>query len=330
MRTNPRPALLAIAFSLALTGLLSSGASMHAQVQAPPQVPAGPPQEPAGPTFRSGVAVVPITALVRDARNRIVRDLKRDDFQVLEQGQVRPIVDFKAKNDAAVSVGFLFDTSGSMRLALNLEKGIWFVQTFLNQMAPDTDEASLFTFHKALRQEVPFTSDRERIHQALGHVNPWGLTSLYDAIADSARRLAERQAPRRALVVISDGIDTSSRLTAEQVSKLASSIDVPVYILGVDATAATVEHLDDEKRPSPLEWTGRLDYLARWSGGAFLPAATPALTKLAADQIVSDLRSGYLMAFAPRNLPGWHRLTVKVSRSNTTVRTRGGFWMGQK
>ena len=88
--------------------------------------------------------------------------------------------------------------------------------------------------------------------------------------------------------------------------------------------------MDDAKRPTPLEWTGRLDYLARWSGGAFLPAATPALTKLAANEIVTDLRSGYLMAFAPRAQPGWHELSVKVSRSNAKVRTRGGFWVGPK
>ena len=88
-------------------------------------------QDPAQPMFSTGVAVVPITALVRDSRNRIVRNLVRDDFQVLEQGRPRPIVEFRAKDDAAVSVAFLFDTSGSMRLALNLEKGIWFIEHFL-------------------------------------------------------------------------------------------------------------------------------------------------------------------------------------------------------
>ncbi len=116
-------------------------------------------QDPAQPMFSSGVALVPITALVRDSRNRIVRNLVRDDFQVLEHGRPRPIVEFRAKDDAPVSVAFLFDTSGSMRLALNLEKGIWFIEHFLSQMVPATDEAALFTFHKSLREDVPFTSD---------------------------------------------------------------------------------------------------------------------------------------------------------------------------
>jgi VWFA-related protein len=299
-----------------MTGLFAPGTPILAQVPAAPQ-------EPAGPTFRSGVAVVPITALVSDARNRIVQDLKRDDFQVLEQGQVRPIVDFKAKNDAAVSVAFLFDTSGSMRLALNLEKGIWFVQTFLNQMSAQADEASLFTFHKALRQEVPFTSDRERIHQALGHVNPWGLTSLYDAIAESARRLAERQAPRRALVVISDGVDTSSALTAEQVSKLASSIDVPVYVIAVVSPVdqAVATGTDGEKREG-----GNLADLAAWTGGELMVFTAPAQAAAVSSQLISTLRQQYFLAIESSISPGWYALEVKTKRRGLTVRARRGYF----
>ena len=209
-----------------------------------------------------------------------------------------------------------------MRLALNLEKGIWFVQTFLNEMAENTDEASLFTFHKALRQEVPFTSDRERIHQALGHVNPWGLTSLYDAIADSAKRLAERQAPRRALVVISDGIDTSSRLTAEQVSKLASSIDVPVYVIAVVAPIdqAGATGADGEKRA-----VGNLADLAAWTGGELMVFTAPAQAAAVSSQLIATLRQQYFLAIESSLSPGWYALEVKTKRRGLTVRARRGY-----
>ncbi len=103
---------------------------------------------------------------------------------------------------------------------------------------------------------------------------------------------------------------------------------MPVYILGLDDSAQTIE-IVEETRP-PGDWVGRLDYLARWTGGAFLPASTDLLIQRAVDQISSDLRSGYIMAFAPRDLPGWHRIVVKVSRSNSVIRTRGGFWVGKR
>ena len=298
------------AISLIFTLLVASGGPTQAQ-------------NPATPTFSAGVAVVPITALVRDTRNRIVRDLVREDFQVLEQGQSRPIVDFKAKDDAAVSVAFLFDTSGSMRLALNLEKGIWFVQTFLNQMIPTSDEAALFTFHKTLRQEVPFTGDRGKIHRALGHVHPWGLTSLYDAVAETAKRLAERQAPRRALVVVSDGIDTSSALTSQQVSTLASSIDVPVYVVAV------VSPLDQPGRAGadvPARAGGNLADLAYWTGGDLLVFTAPEQASAVSSQLISTLRQQYFLAIESATAPGWYALEVKTKRRGLTVRSRRGYF----
>ena len=279
-------------------------------------------QEPERPTFSSSVAVVPISALVRDGRNRIVRDLDQKDFQVLEEGRPRPIIDFKAKNDAAVSVAFLFDTSGSMRLALNLEKGIWFVEHFLSQMVPASDEAALFTFHKALRQEVPFTSDTKLIHYALGRVNPWGLTSLYDAVAQTAKELASRPAPRRAVVVISDGIDTSSSLTAQQVSSLASEIDVPVYVVAV------VSPLERGNRTAVLDSQpkGNLADLAHWTGGELLYMTNTDQAAPVTRELIATMRTQYFLAIESATAPGWYSLEVKTRRQGLTVRSRRGYF----
>ena len=310
MRNVVISGLTPVALSLMLALVLSQDRPLHAQ-------------DPARPTFSSGVAVVPITAMVRDSRNRIVRDLAREDFQVLEQGLTRPIVDFKSKDDAAISVAFLFDTSGSMRLALNLEKGIWFVQTFLNQMVPKSDEAALFTFHRTLREEVEFTTDPEHIHRALGHVNPWGLTSLYDAVAETAKRLAARRAPRRALVVISDGVDTSSTLTSEQVSKLASSIDVPVYVVAV------VSPLDQPRIADtvmPLRAGGSLADLAYWTGGDLLVFTARVQAGGVSGQLIATLRQQYFLAIESATAPGWYALEVKTKRRGLTVRARQGYF----
>ena len=272
------------------------------------------------PLFSTGVAVVPITALVRDGKNRIVRNLGRDDFQVLENGRVRPIVDFNAKADASLSVAFLFDTSGSMRLALNLEKGIWFIEHFLSQMAPVSDEAAFFTFHKTLRQEVPFTSDRELIHRALGHVNPWGLTSLYDAIAETANRVTDRSASRRAVVVISDGVDTSSALTTQQVSALASAVDVPIYVVAV---VSPIDRPDQKGSERPNR--GNLADLAEWTGGELVYVTVPEQSGTVTRDLIAMMRQQYFLAIESATQPGWYPIEVKTKREGFTVRARRGY-----
>jgi len=265
---------------------------------------------------------VPITALVRDSKNRIVRNLGRNDFQVLENGRLRPIVDFNAKDNASLSVAFLFDTSGSMRLALNLEKGIWFIEHFLSQMAPVTDEAAFFTFHKTLKQEVPFTSDRELIHRALGKVNPWGLTSLYDAIAETANRLTDRSASRRAVVVISDGVDTSSALTTQQVAALASAVDVPIYVVAVVLPIDRPE----ERTSEAAQRNANLADLAQWTGGELVYVTVPDQAGVVTQDLIAMMRQQYFMAIESATNPGWYPIEVKTKREGLTVRARRGYF----
>lgn len=306
----PKSRLSPLAMLLMCTALVPSEASIHAQ-------------DPVRPTFSAGVAVVPITALVRDSRNRIVRDLARDDFQVLERGALRPIVDFKVRDDAPVSVAFLFDTSGSMGVASNLDKGKRFVAHFLNQMEPALDEAALFTFHRSLRQEVSFTNDRDRIHRALNRVRPWGLTSLYDAVAETAKRLADRPSPRRAVVVISDGVDTSSALTSQEVSALASAIDVPVHVVAV------VSPLDDPRHAAALVpdgASGGLSDLAYWTGGDLLYVSASDQASVMTKELLAIMRQQYFLAIESAAAPGWYALEVKTKRQGLTVRARRGYF----
>ncbi len=284
-------------------------------------------QDQSRPTFKSSVAVVPISALVRDSRNHIVRNLGRADFQVLEQGQPRRIVDFKARNDAPLSVAFLFDTSGSMGVAFNLEKGKEFVQQFLSRMDPTLDEAALFTFHRTLRQEVPFTKDRDRIHQALNRVRPWGLTSLYDAVAETSKRLADRPSLHRAVVVISDGVDTSSALTSAEVSAVASAIDVPVYVVAV------VSPLDDPNQtlsvaPKFSPGSGLSD-LAQWTGGDLLYVSGVEQTDGMTNELLTAMRQQYFLAIESSSAPGWYSLEVRTKRPGLTVRARSGYFAGE-
>ena len=277
----------------------------------------------APPRFSAGVTLVPITAVVRDSRNRIVRDLGRDDFHVLEQGVPRPIVDFRAQDDAPISVAFLFDTSGSMPVASNLEKGRGFVERFLSQVRPTTDEIALFTFDKILRQEIPFTTDRNRIRVALDRVKAWGLTSLYDAIAGTAREVAARPSGPRAVVVITDGDDTSSTLTPAEVSGLASAIDVPVYVVAV---VSPLDHPGNTAAVVPDQADGALSNLAYWTGGDLLYVSAPEQTGAVTKELLAAMRQQYFLAIEASTAPGWYRLEVRTKRSGLTVRTRSGYF----
>jgi VWFA-related protein len=297
-----------LASLLAIAALFSPAATLRAQEQALP-------------VFRSSVAVVPIAAVVRDASNRVVRDLAREDFVVLERGTPRRIVDFSAQDGDAVSIAFLFDTSGSMGLVSNLAKGRAVIAELLARMQSPRDEAALYTFHRALREEVPFTRDRYRIQRALDRVRPWGETSLYDAIAETAKQLGDRPIARRAVVVISDGVDTSSALSASEVASLAMAIDVPVYVVAV------VSPLDDPMHPSSLQrgkTSGGLFDVAHLTGGdafhvsAFDPAA-------AMDRLLAAMRHQYFLAIESSSAPGWYPLEVRTKRKGLTVRARRAY-----
>jgi Ca-activated chloride channel homolog len=268
------------------------------------------------PTFKTGVAVVPITAIVRDPKNRVVRGLARNDFDVLENSQPRPIVDFRSTDSAPLSVALLFDTSGSMR-GPNLERGKAVVNALLATLNPAADEVALFTFDKRLRQQTPFTNDVQRVWKAADNTDAWGLTSLYDAIADTAKRSATRQHPRRAVIVVTDGLDTSSTLTPSQVSGIASSIDVPIYIVAVMAPGWSAE--GDEQ-------DGGLSYLAYWTGGDVTRVTTSEATGRAVGALMAELRQQYFLAIESAAASGWHRLEVKTKRRDLTVRARGGYF----
>jgi Ca-activated chloride channel homolog len=276
-----------------------------------PAFPGAAAQEPA-PKFKAGVAVVPVTAVVRDSRNRLVRDLTRDDFVVLEDGVPRRIVDFRSSDQSPISIALLLDTSGSMRDA-NQQQAASVIGALLQAM--DTkDEAALFTFDRNLRQETPFTNDAGVIQAALEKTVMWGQTSLYDAVGDAAKRLSEQPSQRRAVLVITDGLDTSSSRTAADVSGIASSVDVPVYVAAVA-----------QRR----RWFGggneHLTNLARWTGGEQVNAATPEQTAAAVELLLSELRQQYFLAIDASTKPGWHRLEVRVKKKGLSVRSRSGY-----
>ena len=281
----------------------------------------------AQPVFKAGVALVPITALVRDSRNRIVRNLGPDDFQVFEGGRLRPIVDFGANDKAPINVAFLLDTSGSMHVASNMAKAKDFIEEFVGAIEPRADEIALFTFGKSLRREVSFTNDGDDVYDALDGVKPWGLTSLYDAIAQTAEQLGDRTSQRRAVVVVTDGADTSSALTPAEVSGLASSIDVPVYVVAV---VSPLDHPGAATAVVSDSANGGLANVALWTGGELRYVSGSEQIRVIAQELVRMMRHQYLLAIESSQSQGWYQLEVRTKRRGLTVRSRTGYFAGER
>jgi Ca-activated chloride channel family protein len=275
------------------------------------------------------VDLVTVSATVRDGKGRLVKDLAKKDFEVIDRGERRQISEFRAEQ-APLSLAILFDVSGSMDTADRATAAKFAAHHLLNQLQEGRDEAGLFAFDSRLREVAPFTVDTRALKGALGEVDPFGATSLHDAISAAAERVAERPFPRRAVVVLTDGIDTASRLTPAQVSAKAAAIDVPVYII------ATVLPIDDPgsdratpgaRKEAPTS-IGTIEDLARWTGGALYYSSTAASASKAAREMIDALRHLYLIAFEPGAEPGWHPIEIRTADKDFVVRTRGGYVAG--
>jgi Ca-activated chloride channel family protein len=284
---------------------------------------------PIAATFRAGVDLVTVSAVVRDRKGRMVANLEQSDFELLDSGEPRSIAGFRAER-APVSVALLFDVSGSMHVAAKIERARVAARHVLAWLEEGRDEVAVYAFDTALQQRQPFAAYRKdaSLERSLVGLSPFGMTSLHDAIAATARELAARPNSHRAVIVLTDGVDNASRLSPSEVSGVASAIDVPVYILTV---VSPLDHVGaatavNSERPVPV---GDLADLARWTGGECFVTSESAQTSLAARQIVDELRHQYLLAFEPAGRPGWHPLEVRARGRELTVRARSGYLAGQ-
>jgi len=278
----------------------------------------------APPLFQSGVDVVRVSTTVRDRKGRFVLDLSPTDFEILDDGQPRPVSDLR-RELAGVSIAILFDVSGSM--AGELVHAREAVMHLLSWLEP-SDEVAIYTFDTRLAEVTPFTTGLRTLPPSMSAAVPFGATSLHDAIARTARRIGIRDGRRPAIVVLTDGNDNASHLTAPEVSGVASAIDVPVYIFGVvlsiDNPLTEFSTVGDRSALA-----GPLSDLASWTGGRVFLASTPAARSQAAQQIVDELRHQYVIAFESTGKPGWHPIVVRARGKDLVVRARSGYFAGQ-
>jgi Ca-activated chloride channel homolog len=280
-------------------------------------------QEHAEGVFRSRVDIVSVTAVVRDRHGRVVRSLTPDDFEVLEGGQKVPILDLQADNASPASVALLVDGSGSMRLGAALDGSRRISETVLNGLEADRDTAALFSFDTRLITISDFTTDLTAVRRDLNLLDAFGSTSLYDAIAGAAGVVNQRATSRRAVIVFTDGVDTTSTYSPDEVAVIAGSIDVPVYIFALGEGAAAAEK---KAEASGEEHT--LAALARATGGEFFAPGSDTQMTAAVARVLDELRHQYVFAFNGSETGGVRPVEIRTRQPKMKVTSRKWYRAG--
>jgi len=274
-------------------------------------------------TFRAGVDLVSVSAVVRDKKGRVVRSLTPKDFVVVDGGQTRKIVSLQADVTAPASVAFLVDGSGSMRLGTALDSSRHICNWLLSTLDQKKDDAALLSFDTRLLTLRDFTGSLDHVRTGLAEIESFGATSIYDAIAGASAIVADRARNRRAVIVLTDGADNASSYSPQEVALIASTIDVPVYVFAVGDTVTA-----EAGAANPLVQTSPLAELARATGGDFFVANSPALAVTGITRLVDELRHQYLIAFEPSSTNGLRRIEIRTRKADLKVSSRRWYTSG--
>jgi Ca-activated chloride channel family protein len=211
--------------------LIVGGTSLTGQQQPPPT---RPPDE-SGFKFRSGVELVNVTATVTDGTGRFVPGLRKEDFAIYEDGQLQTISNFSNER-VPVSLGIVLDTSSSMA-GEKFAAARSALDRFLYDLLDRADEIFVYRFSGDPELLQAWTTDRGLLSRSLSRIIPAGGTAMYDAVADAVPLAESGKHRKKALVVISDGNDTSSRTEVGAVKQLIRESEVMVYAIGIDGQA---------------------------------------------------------------------------------------------
>jgi VWFA-related protein len=219
-----QPAVRAVAGAIIAAALLGTPSGLLGQQEQQPR-------------FKTGVDVVNVSATVTDTNGRFVRNLKLNDFRLYEDGVPQPILYFSSER-VPVSLGLALDTSGSMA-GEKIRAAQGALSRFLVDLLGPEDEVFVYRFSDEAVLVQGWTSDRQRLPRLLGGIQPSGETVLYDTVAESIPLAQGGQHRKKALVVISDGNDTGSRISVAEVQRRIRESEILVYAVGIDGNAET-------------------------------------------------------------------------------------------
>jgi Ca-activated chloride channel family protein len=283
-------------------------------------------QEPASqePAFRAGVDLVSLNVTVTDRNSRYVTDIDVERFQVYEDGALQDVT-FFTRTQLPIALSLLMDTSASMteKMETAQQAAVGFAERLR-----DEDMASVIDFDSRVDIRQTFTNSLDDLAAAIRRTSAGGSTSLYNAIYISLKELAKIAAAatgeirRQAIVVLSDGEDTSSLVDFDEVLELAKRSDTVIYSIGLRSR-------DIRTRRGFREADFVLRQLAQETGGrAFFPGRVDDLAEIY-QQISDELSSQYSLGYTSKNPlrdGRWRRLVVRIDEPNVAARTKQGYY----
>ena len=274
--------------------------------------------------FRSTVDVVSLNVTVVDSKNRYITDLSEEDFSVFEDGTQQDLIVFN-RQSLPIALSLLIDTSASMesRMRLAQDAAIGFVRKLRPQ-----DLAQIVDFDSRVQILQNFTNNVDELERSIRTTSAGGSTALHNALYISLKELAKIKATtaedvrRQAIIVLSDGEDTSSLVSYEEVLDLAKRSETAIYTIALQAK-------DAPQTKGFREAEFILRQFAQDTGGrSFFPARIEDL-KDVYGQIADELSSQYSIGYAsknPRRDGAWRRIVVQVSRPQVVARTKRGYY----
>jgi Ca-activated chloride channel family protein len=274
-------------------------------------------------TFRAGVDVVSLNVTAVDTSNHYVTDLEEKDFAVFEDG-VKQDLSFFTRKQQTIAMSLLLDSSASMEDKLPT---LQVAATNFVKRLKSNDVAQVIDFDSRVEIRQAFTSSQTELQSAILQTSAGGSTSLYNAIYIALKELAKAKAGaeedvrRQALVLFSDGEDTSSLISFDEVLELAKRSEVAIFTIalrGADTQSKGFHEAEFVMRQLAQETGGR----------SFFPAKIDDLNGVYSE-IADELASQYTLGYTSRNAKrdgAYRRIVVQVSRSNVTPRTKRGYY----
>ncbi len=272
--------------------------------------------------FRSRVRLVRLAVTVKDANGGLATNLGKEDFSVSDNGVPQDIAVFERNTSLPLSIAVLIDTSGSTGkdLGYEVESAGRFFHAVVRGGSP-SDAVALYSFNWQVTLHSSYTRRLTRLDQGLHALRGDGGTSLYDAIYLAARDLESRDG-RHAMIVITDGGDTTSTKdfdAALEAAQRAETILYPIVVIPIENPAG--RNIGGEHALATIS--------ARTGGRFFLPSDSAALDR-AFDEILIELRTQYLVAYYPKNVPPspnrFHSVSVTLRRADLRAITRSGYY----
>ncbi len=342
--------LVGIITVMLFAAMITFTPGVMAQSRRPPSPPL-PPLEEVGQddVIRVNTDLVTLTATVTDARGRFRADLKQRDFVVYEDGVRQELAYFNTGDRVPVSLGIIFDTSGSM---IDKIEGVEdAVKHFVKSVAPG-DEIFLIRFSDEAELVQDFTDDRRRILRSIENLEPRGSTALYDAMLLGLQRVSGGKHRKRALLLVTDGNDTASSVGFQTALALARKSEVIIYALGIGhGERGSIDHggsggghggsVLGSILGNQVKDTVDMDVLNAFAdatgGRAFFLENAHAggrdLVDEATEEVAAELKQQYTLGYRPLNKNkdgGFRQIKVEVADKSLRVRTKRGYFVQRK